>query len=99
MATQQLGLLHATQLVMSCAGVTDDGAFNANQMMVEVERKMMEMADEVVLAVDHTKFGMRGVVKLCSLDELDVIVTDDATDARTREWLETHKARVIYAKS
>ena len=98
MAEQQLGSLHATQMVLSCAGVTGDGAFNANQMMVDVERRMMGITDQVILAVDHSKFGMRSVAKLCDLDELDVIVTDDGADAATREWLQTLKAAVIYAK-
>lgn len=98
MAMQQLDCLHATQLVMSCAGVTEDGAFNANQMMVEVERRMMHIADEVILAVDHTKFGMRSVVKLCSLDEVHVIVTDADADQEARRWLGGLKARIIYAQ-
>lgn len=98
MAEQQLEHLHAAQLVLSCAGLTEEGAFNSNQMMVEVERKMMKIADEIILAADHTKFGMRAVVKLCSLDELNVIVTDDGADERTRSWLNALPARVIYAK-
>ena len=98
MAEQQLEHLHAAQLVLSCAGLTEEGAFNSNQMMVEVERKMMGIADEIILAADHAKFGMRAVVKLCSLDELDVIVTDDGADQRTRSWLDALPARVIYAK-
>ncbi|HOD80788.1 MAG TPA: DeoR/GlpR family DNA-binding transcription regulator [Phycisphaerae bacterium] len=98
MAEQQLDYLHAAQLVLSCAGLTEEGAFNSNQMMVEVERKMMGIADEVILVADHTKFGMRAVVKLCGLDELDVIVTDDGADERTRAWLDRLSARVLYAK-
>ena len=97
MAEQMLDALQATQLVLSCSGVTQEGAFNANQMMVDVERKMMQIADEVILAVDHTKFGMRAVVKLCSLDEVDTIVTDAGADAETQAWLDALKARVIYA--
>jgi DeoR/GlpR family transcriptional regulator of sugar metabolism len=98
MAVQQLDSLHATQLVMSCAGLTEEGTFNANQMMVEVERKMMAIADEVILVVDHTKFGMRSVVKLCGFDEVDVVVTDAGADAAARAWLDVLDARVVYAE-
>ncbi len=96
-AEQQLDSLHASKLILSCAGVTPDGAFNANQIMVALEQKMMQIADEVILAVDHTKFGNRAVVKLCDLDRVSVIVTDSAADAQTRQWLGTLKARVIFA--
>jgi len=98
MAVEQLDSLNATQLILSCAGLTEDGAFNANQMMVEVERKMMDVAGEVILAVDHTKLGMRSVAKLCDLGEVDVIVTDAAVAGESRAWLDARAARVIYAE-
>jgi DeoR/GlpR family transcriptional regulator of sugar metabolism len=97
-AEQQLDMLHATQLVMSCAGVTRQGAFNSNQMMVGVERQMMSIAEEAILAVDHTKLGRRAVTKLCGLDELDVVVTDAGAPAEARAWLDKLDARVIYAE-
>jgi len=96
-AVGQLDSLHATQLILSCAGLTEDGAFNANQMMVEVERKMMEIAGEVILAVDHTKLGMRSVAKLCEIADADIIVTDSGADASARAWLDGRGRKVIYA--
>ena len=98
MAEQHVAMLHAAQLVLSCAGVTQQGAFNANQMMVETERKMMEAADEIILAADHTKFGKRSVVELAALDAFDRIVTDDGCDEQTRAWLAELPAEVIYAR-
>jgi DeoR/GlpR family transcriptional regulator of sugar metabolism len=96
-AEQMFDGLHASLLVLSCAGLSPEGAFNANQMMVDVERKMMSIADQVIMAVDHTKLGTRAVVKLCDLEELDVIVTDAGVDEASREWLRGLKAKVIYA--
>ena len=84
--------------MLSCAGVTRQAAFNVNQMMVETERKMMDAADEVILAADHTKFGKRSVVELAALDAFDRIVTDDGCDEQTRAWLNELPAEVIYAR-
>jgi DeoR/GlpR family transcriptional regulator of sugar metabolism len=98
MAEGMLAGLHATQLILSCAGVTQEGAFNSNQMMVEVERRMMEIADRVILAADASKFGMRAVVKLCDLADLDAIVTDGGAGAETRAWLDTFGGKVVYAE-
>lgn len=98
MAEQMLSGLHATQLILSCAGVTQEGAFNSNQMMVEVERRMMEIADRVILAADGSKFGMRAVVRLCGLADLDVIVTDAGAGAEVRSWLDSYGGRAVYAE-
>jgi DeoR/GlpR family transcriptional regulator of sugar metabolism len=97
MAEQQLEGLRASQLILSCAALNPQGAFNPNQMMVDVERRMMEAADEVILAVDHTKLDSRSVVKLCDLDEIDVIVTDAGLVEGNRRWLEALQAKVIIA--
>lgn len=97
MAEQQAELVHGSSVVLSCAGLADDGAYNPNQMMVDVERKMMAAADEVVLVVDHTKFGHRAVARLCDVSEIDVIVTDDGLDGDSRAWLTGLDARVVIA--
>jgi DeoR/GlpR family transcriptional regulator of sugar metabolism len=97
MAERQVEGLHAAQLVLSCAGLTEEGAFNTNQMMVAVEQQMIRAADQVILAVDHTKFGTRSLAKLCELDAIDILITDAGVDAPTRAWLASLKTKVIFA--
>ena len=98
MAEQHLEMLHASQLVLSCGGLTKEGAFNANQMMVESELKMMDGADEIILVVDHGKMGKRSVVRLAELDRFSTIVTDAGCDDEAREWLDALPINVIYAE-
>ena len=97
-AQRQLEGLQATQLIFSCAGVTDGVAFNTNQIMVDVERRMMSIAEQKILVADHRKFGMRSVVKLCDLDEVDIIVTDSGVDAETLKRLKDSGPKVIVAE-
>ena len=52
----------------------------------------------MIMAADHTKIGMRAVVKLCELDELDVIVTDREVCAEARAWLDSLGRKAIYAE-
>ncbi|MBI5725371.1 MAG: DeoR/GlpR transcriptional regulator [Planctomycetes bacterium] len=96
-AAAQIENLRAGQLILSCAGLTEDGAYNANQMIVDVEQKMMQVADEVILIADHTKLGMRSVVKLCSPSSINTIVTDAAAGPEARRWLEAMNRKVVYA--
>ncbi len=87
MARSQLSSLAASVLVMSCASIGPDGIFNTNQMMVDVQRQMMDVAERVVLTVDHTKFDLHGLVKLCDVVQMDVIVTDGGIGEKHRSWL------------
>lgn len=95
---RQLGRLHVPRLVLGCAGLTRQGLFNVNQMMAEVERRMIEVADDVILAVDRTKFGIEALARICGVDDIDVIVTDEGADGEARTWLESLGRRIVFAE-
>jgi DeoR family fructose operon transcriptional repressor len=94
----QLGRLRVPRLVLSCAGLTRQGLFNVNQMMADVERRMIDVADEVILAVDHAKFGIEALARICDVEQIDVIVTDQGADRQTRDWLESLDMRIVFAE-
>lgn len=98
MAERQVEALHATRFVTSCAGVKSGSAFEPNQMMVDIGRRMMKSSDTVILAVDHWKLDNRAVVELCDLSDIDVIVTDAGAPPERREWLATLNTRVVFAE-
>ncbi len=75
--------MHATRLVMSTGGITADGLFNSNALLVETERQMIRAADRVTLVADSSKFGQRALSHLCPLSDVDEIVTDDGM---SDEW-------------
>lgn len=52
------------------------GASTRTLQEVSVKRAMMAAAGEIVLVVDHTKFGRQAFAAFCRLEESDLIVTD-----------------------
>ena len=60
---------------------------------------MMEAASQTVLLVDSTKFGRRGFAKICPLDRIDIIVTDDGISEQAREYIEEAGVDLIIAKT
>lgn len=84
-AADMLRSLHIGTAIIGIAGVTEDGFFNANLLMVELQRQMIAAADRLIVVVDHTKFGRRSLVRLCDLREADELVTDERVDA---EWVQ-----------
>jgi len=98
-ALEMLGGLRAAQVVMSCAAVNADGIFNVNEMMTAVEQRMIEVADQVILAVDHTKFGKRAIARLCAWADVDVLVTDRQPDPEPAAWLAGAAVEVVVAEA
>jgi DeoR family transcriptional regulator, fructose operon transcriptional repressor len=96
-AEAQLAGLQASALVMSCAGLTPEGVYNVNEMMVEVERQMMAVADRVILAADHSKFNRRALARQCALREIDVLVTDSGVAPADLAWLSELELELVVA--
>lgn len=76
-AVEALKSIHVNRLVMSTGGITGEGLFNSNALLVETERQMIRVADRVTLVADSSKFGQRALSHLCGLEAVHEIVTDD----------------------
>jgi DeoR family transcriptional regulator, aga operon transcriptional repressor len=51
----------------------------------------------VIVLVDSTKMNVRGFGKICNLDMIDVLITDDGVDNETKTKLEEIGIEVIIA--
>ena len=55
------------------------GVFSYDLHEAEIARAMLEQANETVLLVDHTKMGQTSRVRICDMDAIDRVVTDNST--------------------
>lgn len=97
MTIQALQDVHVNQAVMSVSGVTTKGLFNSNLLLVETERQMMRCADEVVIAVDHTKIGRPALAFLCELSAVDTLIVDGGLSDEQRQLLQDAGPKLIIA--
>ena len=65
----------------------DGGIYNVNIDEVSVKHAMIESAPKVVLLVDSSKFEVCGFAKICSLSQIDTVITDDRVSDETREMI------------
>lgn len=94
LAVDALRKVHATRLVMGTGGITAEGLFNGNALLVETERQMIRAADKVTLVADSSKFGQRALTHLCSLDDVNEMVTDDGVSEAWQHVLESAGVKV-----
>jgi len=94
---QTLAPLHVNKAIISTAGITEEGLFNANMLMVESEQRMMASADEVIVVADSSKFGRKALARICGWDQVDRVVTDDRLAPEWQERLRGAGAEVILA--
>jgi DeoR family transcriptional regulator, aga operon transcriptional repressor len=69
--------LSLSVLFLAGRGITERGLFCANDHEALVKRKLLEVADRVVLLADSSKFRSAAMVRVCRLEDIDCMVTDD----------------------
>jgi len=90
--------LHFDTLFLGCHGIdTDAGLTTPNLAESETNRTFIKLARRVVVITDHTKWGLVSLSSFASLDEVDVLVTDDELPAGTREAAAEKVGEIIVA--
>lgn len=56
------------------------GVYNTNFLEVGVKRRIVKCGKKTILVTDSSKFYRKALAKVCDLDEIDMIVTDDGLD-------------------
>jgi len=74
-AEQMLRGIRAQKAFIGVAGVTESGLYNSNSLVVETEKRMIEAAKEVYIVADSSKFDKIALAYLCSLDNVQAIIT------------------------
>ncbi len=97
LANQALASLNVSKAIIGVAGITEEGLYNANVLMVDAERQMMESADEVVVVADHGKFDRRALARLGGWDLVDRVVSDSGLEPYWQEMVRTVGAELIIA--
>ncbi|WP_188881899.1 DeoR/GlpR family DNA-binding transcription regulator [Alicyclobacillus cellulosilyticus] len=98
MAERFLEYYHVNKAFLSCKAVhPEHGVTEGNELQALVKRKMIEIADEVYILADHSKFGLRDFTHLVDLARVTAIITDDAADAEVCRELKARGVKVIQA--
>jgi len=82
---EELRELHVDRAFLGADAIHHEaGITNVTFVEVEVKRAMMAAARQVVVVADSSKFEHRALASVCGLDDVDLIITDDALDQSLR---------------
>lgn len=55
----------------------DHGLTTTNPLEAQVNRLMIDAAEQTIVVTDASKFGRRGLSRICSADQIDLIITEE----------------------
>jgi DeoR/GlpR family transcriptional regulator of sugar metabolism len=79
--------------ILSTSAIGEGQAFHQEQEIVLVKRAMMNSASRRLLLVDHSKLSTVALNRFASLDEFDLVITDDGASSEQIEDLANHSVR------
>lgn len=96
-ANELLGRLHVTTTVLSAAGISAEGLFNAHLLLAETEQAMLKAAGRVIVVADSSKFGRRSLTLVAALAEIDLVISDGDLSARWQQEITAAGPKLLLA--
>jgi DeoR family transcriptional regulator, fructose operon transcriptional repressor len=98
-AIENLKQVYANKTIIGVDGISlKHGCTVPSDAEAEVVRLMIEHTKgQVIMAADHSKWGMVSNFQVASLDEIDKLVTDEVIDASAVESLAAHSIDTLIA--
>lgn len=84
--------------IISVSGIDDEGDLcDDDHTEVAVVSAALKQSARKLLAVDSSKFGKRAMVKLCSIGDIETLVTDAAPPAALQQRLKESGGQIVLA--
>lgn len=97
-ALRELERYHASIAFLGTDGLTiEHGLTTTLPENAEIVRCMCDQADKTVLVCDSSKLGCRGFVKILSISDVDMVITDRLFPAEARREIEKLGVEVVLA--
>ena len=85
-AIDGLSAYNVEKAVISCKRLDlEKGVTDGSELFSQAKQTMLRAARQRILAVDHTKFDKAAFSRICDVNDIHIVVTDEKPSAR---WLE-----------
>jgi len=90
---------YAAKMFFGAQGVGPLGVMETDPQIVQGTTRLLRQAEQRVLLVDSSKFEQRSSLIVCPLTQLDVVITDEGVDSKTRKLIEDTGCRLVIARA
>ena len=96
-AEENFSAFHVDKACIGLGGISSVGVTDFHVEEAKIHRLMVHHAREAIVLADSAKLGFCAMVKVCSLEEIDTVITDSAASPRAVKELEDAGVRVLIA--
>ncbi|MCR5626618.1 MAG: DeoR/GlpR family DNA-binding transcription regulator [Lachnospiraceae bacterium] len=96
-AVDGLGQYNVEKAIISCKGIDiNKGVTDGNEQFSEAKQTMIKSAQQTILAVDHSKFDNLAFSKICDIQNLDTVVTDEKPSDKWLDIFDSMGIKCVY---
>lgn len=93
------GNFAASKMFMGAYAVGPLGVLEADPLLIQAERKLIDQAEQLIVMVDSSKFERRSSLILCRLDQVHTIITDEGISSATAKMIKQAGVRLVVAQA
>ena len=98
-AAEGIRLYNADKVFISCKAFDiEKGVMDGNDDVSSIKQEMLKSASKVFLAVDSSKFSKVALSTICSLSDIDVVITDKKPSAQWLKAFRENNVECIYGE-
>lgn len=97
-AASGLDIFHTNKLFFGVEGFSADGGLSCGFLdEADLTRKMIKSATKIIVLADSTKYRRRGFCSICSLKDIDILITDSGLSEKARREITEQGVELIIA--
>lgn len=97
-AQENMALFNVDKAFIGIGGITEEGITDFHIGEAQVHRQMLANARQAIALADSGKLGVRAMNNVCSLEQIDLVITDFDAPKPQVKALEKAGVKVIVAK-
>ncbi len=98
LAETNLNKFNINTAIIGAAGITESGVSDFIADEAGIRNQVIKNANRVVVLADFAKFGVRAMCQVCSLDDIDVIITDTKAPKNILKEIEKKGIQIVIVK-
>lgn len=95
---KQLNELNANKAFIGCNGITQNGISNVVDLEADIKKTMIRISSHTTVLAESRKFGAMSLYTICSLDEIDRLVTDEMPSKQYQKLFNEHNVVIDIAE-
>lgn len=96
-AEENLSCFNVNKAFLGVGGITATGITDFHIGEARLHRQIIQNTSQTIILADSSKFGIRGTTNVCSLQEIDILITDSKAPAEYIRLMEQAGVQVILA--